>query len=110
MEKIYQIRNYLIEETNHNESMSKKHKKVCGVLNYIKHSLIPISAITGCVSISAFASLVGILIGIESSIIGLKICVITARSKNYKLITKKKNKKHNKIILLAKSKLNNIEV
>ena len=44
--------------------MSKKYKKV---LNYIDHSLIVISTITGCVSISAFASLVGIPIGIMSS-------------------------------------------
>ena len=54
-----------------------KHKKVCKVLNYIDHSLIVISTITGCVSISAFASLVGIPIGIMSYAIGLKICVIT---------------------------------
>ena len=78
MEKIYEIRNSLIGEINQNESMSQKHKNVCGVLNYIKRSLIAISTITGCASISAFASLVGILIGIKSSTIGLKICVITA--------------------------------
>ena len=49
--------------------MSKKHKKVCRVLNYIDHLLFVISAITGCVSISAFASLVCIPIGIAFSII-----------------------------------------
>ena len=58
--------------------MSKKHKRVCRVLNYVDHSLIAISTITECVSVSAFASLVGIPIGITSSAIGLKICVITA--------------------------------
>ena len=36
--------------------MSKNHQKVCRVLNYIDHSLIVISTINGCVSISAFAS------------------------------------------------------
>ena len=41
----------------------------------------------GCVSISAFASLVGISIGITSSVIGLKICVITAAIKKYNSIT-----------------------
>ena len=51
--------------------MSKKHKNVCGVLNYIYHSLAVISTITGCVSISAFTSLAGIPIGITSSAIGL---------------------------------------
>ena len=90
--------------------MSKKHKKPCRVLNYIDHSFIVISTITGCVSISAFASLVGIPIGIASSTIGLKICVITAGIKKYKSIIKKKKKKHDKIVLLAKSKLNSIEV
>ena len=81
--------------------MSKKHKKVCRVLNYIDHSLIVISTITGCVSISVFASLVGIPIGITSSATGLKVCVITAGIKKYKSIIKKK-KNHDKIALLAK--------
>ena len=77
-------------------------KKVCRVLNYIDHSLIVISTITGCVSISAFASLVGIPIGITSSATGLKVCVITAGIKKYKSTIKKKKKNHDKIVLLAK--------
>ena len=84
--------------------MSKKDKKVCRILNYIDHLLIIISTITGCVSISAFASLVGIPIGITSSPVGLKICAITAGIRKYKSVLKKKEKKHDKIVLLAKSK------
>ena len=72
--------------------MSKKHIEVCRVLNYIEHSLIAISTITGCVSISAFASLVGIPIEIASSTIGLIICFITAGIKKYKSIIKKKER------------------
>ena len=90
--------------------MRKNYKKVCGVLNYIEHSLIAISTITECVFISAFASLVGILIGVASSTIGLKICVITAAIKNYESIIKKQKRKHYRMALLAKSKLNSIEV
>ena len=71
---------------NQNELMSKKHKKVCRVLNYMEHSFNAISTITGCVSISAFASLVGIPIGITSSAIGLKNCKITGKIKKYKSI------------------------
>ena len=56
--------------------MNKKPKKVCRILNYIDHSLIAISTITGCVFISAFNSLVGIAIGNASSATGLKICAI----------------------------------
>ena len=90
--------------------MSKKHKKVFRVLNYIDHLFIVISIITGNVSIFAFVSLVGIPIGITSSAIGLKICAIAAGNKTYKSIIKKKKKKHDKIVLSAKSKLNSIEV
>ena len=90
--------------------MIKKHKSVCRALNYIDHSPIVISTITGCVPISAFVSLVGIRIGIASSTIELKTCVITTAIKMYKSIIKKKRKNHDKIVLLAKFKLNNIEV
>ena len=55
------------------------------------------------------ASLVGIPIGTASSAVGLKVCVRTAGMKKYKSIIKKK-KWHDKIVLLAKSKLNSTEV
>ena len=90
--------------------MSKKHKKVYRVLNYIEHLLILISPVTGCVSISAFAFLVGIPIGITSSAVGLQICVITAGIKRYKSTITKKKRNHDKVLLLAKSKLNSVEV
>ena len=110
LKKIDEIRNYLIEEINQNKLMSKKHRKVCRVLNDIDHSHIVISTVTRCVSISVFASLVGSHIGITSSAIGLKVCVITAEIKRYKLMIKKKKKKHDKMVLFAKSKLNSIAV
>ena len=70
LKNIYEWRNYFIKETNQNELMSKKHKKVCRDLNSIEHLLIVIS-ITRFVIISAFASLVGVPIGITISAIGL---------------------------------------
>ena len=90
--------------------MSRKHKKVCTTLNYIEHFLILASAIAGCISISAFVSLLGIPIGITSSAVGLKICAVTAGIQMYKSIVKKKKKKHDKMVLLAKTKLNSIKV
>ena len=85
-------RNYFLKEIEQNELMSKKHKKVCANLNYIEHCLILASTITGCISVSAFESLLGIPIGIRSSAIGLKICAITAGIKKYKSISKKRKK------------------
>ena len=105
--KIDEIRNYLIKEINRNGLMSKD--RVLDYIDIISH--IAISPITGCVSISAFASLVGIPIGITSSETELKTSVITAGIKKYKsMIKKKKKKKHDKMVLLAKSKLNSIVV
>ena len=51
--------------------------------------------------------MISISIGITIKI-GLKVCTITAGIKKYKSIIKKK--KHDKIILLAKSQLNNIGI
>ena len=97
--KIDEIRNYILEEIKQNELMSRKHEKVCVTLNYIENFLILASAVTGCISLSAFSSLLGILIGITSSAIGLKMCAIAAGIKNYKSIIKKKKKKYEKKVL-----------
>ena len=48
--------------------------------------------------------------GITSSAIGLKICATTARNKKYKSIIKKEKRKHDEIVILAKSKLNSIKL
>ena len=69
-------------------------------MNHIEHFLISISAVTGCVSISAFASLVGTPISI-ASLIGLQICVITGKIKKQKLPIKEKKNTHDKLVLLG---------
>ena len=88
LKDIDRTRNYLTQEINRNELISKKHKKICTTPNYTENFLILGSTITGCISISAFTSLVGIPIGITISAIGLKICAITAAIKKYKSIIK----------------------
>ena len=90
--------------------MSNKHKRVCKTLNYNEHFLILASTVTGYISISDFASLIGILIEITSPAIWLKICAIIAGIKKYKSVIKRKRKKYDKIVFLAKSELNSIEV
>ena len=52
----------------------------------------------------------GTSIGITTSTIRLKTCAITAAIKMYKSIIKKKKKKYDKRVFLAKTKLNSIEV
>ena len=67
-----------IEEIKQNELISKKHKKICNILSYTEHLLIIASTIAGYVSIYAFASFVGIPVGIASSTAMIKICIKTA--------------------------------
>ena len=76
--------------------MSEKHKKVCMALNYLEHFLVYIFAVSSFVAISAFSSLVGVSVGIVSSVVGLKICAITAGIKKYKSFTKKNKKMYDK--------------
>ena len=78
--------NYLIEEIIEMNWWVKSTKR------FVQNSFL-FFTIFGCVSTSAFSSLVAIPVGITSSTIGLKICAITARIKKYNSIIKKKRKK-----------------
>ena len=52
--------------------MREKYEKTCKYLNYVEQLHILVSTVTGCVSISAFASLVCVHVGITSSTIAIK--------------------------------------
>ena len=83
-------RDCFTEEIKQNEPTGKKKKKkVCTNLNYMKHLLILASTVTGCVSISDFASLVGIPEGITSSIVVGSLFIKQCYHKNHV----KKNRK-----------------
>ena len=82
--------------------MSEKHKEMCRALNYFENFLVFVSAVTGCISFSSFASLVDVPVGIASSTTRIKICVVTAGIQKYKSVIKEKKKKHDKIVFLAK--------
>ena len=62
LRKIDKTRNYLLDEIQYNDLMSEKYKKTCSFLNYVEHLLILASTVTGCDSISAFASCKDVLI------------------------------------------------
>ena len=105
-----ETKNYLLNEIKHNDLMSKRYKKTCKYLNYVGNLILLASKITGFVSISGFASLIAIPVGITSSAVGIRIFAITAGIKWMKLTVFKKRKKHGKIVLLGKAKLDFIKV
>ena len=95
LEEIRKIENYFIEEINQRKLCSNKYVTV---FDYLDKILIVLSATSGGVSIISFTSIVGAPVGITTGIV-----------KKLLNITRNKKKKHDKILMLAKSKLNSIE-
>ena len=90
LKNIEETKNYFVEEMNQNELMSNKHRKV--FTTCIEHFLILASMVTGCISISAFASLLGTPVTTRSSEIGLKIFALTAEIEKYRSILRKRKR------------------
>ena len=88
--KFMKQKNCPLYKIKYNDLMSEKHKKCVGLWINLKTLNTFVSAIIGCVLISAFPSLVGVFNGIVSSGKGIKICEITAVIKIYKSVIKKK--------------------
>ena len=88
---------------------AKKISNYVAAFDYIDKILIVLSAISGGVSIISFASIVGAPVGIASASFTLIFSLTTGIIKKLLSITRNKKKKHDKIFMLAKSKLNSIE-
>ena len=94
LKNIDERRNYFLKEIEQNKMMSGRNKKISTALNYIGHVLVLVSIIIGCISISGFASLLGLLVGITSSTIGWKVFLITTGIKKYNSTIQKYKMKH----------------
>ena len=103
------MKNYFINEINQRESCSKKLNKYVTVFDYIDKILIVLSATTSGVSIISFTSIVGAPVGIASASFTLIFSLTTGIIKKLLNITRNKKKKHDQILMLAKSKYNSIE-
>ena len=109
LNEISKIKNYFNQEIYHRTFCRKKLSKYVAAFDYIDKVLIVLSATSSGVSIVSFTSVVGAPIGIASASSTLIFSVTTAIIKKLLSITKINKKKHDKILMLAKSKLNSIE-
>ena len=109
LDEINKIEGYFIEEINQEKSCSKKLSKYVTIFDYIDKTLIALSATTGGISIISFTSIIGAPAGIASASFTLIFSITTGIIKKLLNITRKKKKKHDKILMLAKNKLNSIE-
>ena len=109
LDKISKIKNYFIEEINQRKSCSKKLSKYIAVFDYIDQALIALSATSSEVSIISFTSIVGEPVGIASASFTLFFSLTIGIVKKLLNITRNKKKKRDKILMLAKSKLNSMQ-
>ena len=109
LSEIIGIQNYFDQEINQRKSCSKKLNKDVTTFDYIDKILIVLSATSSGVSIISFTSIVGAPVGIASASFTLIFSLTTGIVKKLLNITRNKKKKHDKILMLAKSKLNSIE-
>ena len=89
--------------------MTKKLSKYIAAFDYSDKNLIVLSAASGGISIISFTSVIGVPTGLASASFSLAFSLTTGIIKKLLKVTKKKKNKHNKILMLAKSKLNGIE-
>ena len=109
LDEINKIRDYFNNEIKERKDIIKKLNKYLVSFDYLDKIFIALSASFGTLSIASYASVVGTPAGIAGSSLTLIFTIGTGISKSLLKLTKKRKKKHNKIIVLAKNKLNMID-
>ena len=109
LDEINKIRDYFDNEIKERKDIIKKLNKYLVSFDYLDKIFITLSASFGTSSIASQVTVIGIPAGITGASLALIFTIGTGISKSLLQVTKKRKKKHNKIIELAKSKLNTID-
>ena len=109
LNKVNKIKEYFIAEIKEREIIRKRLSKYIASFDYFDKSLIVLSATSGTISIESFATVIGTPAGIAGASLSLTFSLPTGLVKKLLKTAKNKKKKHNKIVMLARSKLNSIE-
>ena len=109
LDEINKIKDYFEFEIKEREALIQKLSKYTAALDYTDKTLIVLSATSGGISIISFTNVIGIPAGVISVSLTLVFSLTTGIINKLLKEARKKKKKHSKIIMLAKSKLNSIE-
>ena len=109
LNQIGKIKDYFNNEINERNDIIKKLNKYIVSFDYLDKIFITLSASFGTLRIASHVTIVGIPVGITGASLTLIFTIGTGISKSLLKITRKRKKKHKKIIAIAKSKLNTIE-
>ena len=109
LNKTNEIKDYLLAEIRERELISKNVGKYIASLDYFDKSLNVLSILSGSISIASFANVIGVPVGIIGASCSFTFAITSGFGKRFFKEIRNKKKKHNKIVMLAKSKLNSIE-
>ena len=110
LNEINKIKDYFNSEIQERKIMSKKLSKYIAAFEYFDKTLTVLSVTSGGIAIISFRNIMGVPVGIASACFSLVFSLTTGMIKRLLKITRNKKKKHNKIVMLAKNKLNSIEI
>ena len=108
LNKLSEIEAYFLSAIEVREQIAKKMKRFNTNTGIVDTGLITSTVITGGISIAAFASGVGLSVGIAFSGTSLLLSLATAITQKFFKIFTVKPEKHDAIKLLAQSKLDSI--
>ena len=109
LDEINKVRDYFDSEIKDRKDIIKKLNKFLVCFDYLDKTFITLSASFGTLSIASQATVIGIQAGIIGASLTLIFSIGTGISKSLLTVIKKRKMKHNKIIELAKNKLNTID-
>ena len=109
LDEINKIRDCFNNEIKERKDIIKKLNKYLVSFDYLDKIFITLLASFSTLSIASYAKVLGLPVGIAGSSLTLIFTIGTGINKSLLRVTKKRKKKHNKIIALAKSKLNMID-
>ena len=109
LNKINEIKDYFLGEIRERELISKNLSKYISAWDYFDKSLNVLPILSGSISIASFAGVIGVPAGIIGASWGFTFAITSGFIKKFLKTIRNKKKKQNKIVMLARSKLNSIE-
>ena len=109
LNEINKTRDYFNNEINERKDTIKKLNKFIVSFDYLDKIFIALSASFSTLSKASYAIVTGLPVGIAGSSLTLIFTINAGINKSLLKVTKKRKKKHNKTIALAKSTVNTID-
>ena len=109
LNKINEIKDYFIAKIKEREIMSKRLSKCTASFYYFDRSLTVLSATSCSTSISSFSTIIEKPAGTAGASLSLAFSTSAGSVQKLLKTARNKKKKHNKVVILARSKLNSIK-